>query len=170
MFDLVKSPFRTGTPKNGSRATAVLTFSDAPTDANKIIIGDEVYEFDNDDIVDEGSIPVLIENLTIVSDIVEALVDVVNENSLVCIAVIDNNNSSIVNFGSKTVGGNDITKSVMCNNASWNTGETFTGGAIGTYAEKAGICYIDDDYVYVSIALNSESDSNWRRASLSEIF
>lgn len=50
--------FKAEKPANAVKASAVLAFSDPVADGDKVTIGDEVYEFDIDETVATGSIPV----------------------------------------------------------------------------------------------------------------
>ena len=53
-----KKWFKDAAPKNAVKANEILTFTGIAADTNTVTIGDNVYEFDNDDTITEGNIKV----------------------------------------------------------------------------------------------------------------
>ena len=287
MFDLIKYPFRSGTPVNAKIASATLTFTNIANDSETVTVGDDTYEFDTDGIITPGNILVDVsggttaaatgiltfsgvvadgQTVTIGTDVFEfdtgdgvvgdnivvdisggvtaddavtALTEAININATEPITAVGDlvGDTVTVTYDIPGAVGNSIDTTETCVNASWgaitlaggvgvviaealtaletaintsgtesvtavkNLGEskmvvtadvagvlgnsidttetcvnaswgsaTLTGGQDGTYADSVGVCYQDDDYIYISTGYNNETGNNWRRASKSVIY
>lgn len=73
--------------RSGNGSAGTIVYSGNPTDGNKVVIGDETYEFDTDFVIGPNSIQVVITPDTDAT--MTNLVDQINSNSLVATATID---------------------------------------------------------------------------------
>ena len=168
VIDRVKqAPIPEGTPVNAKAADATITFSDSVSNGEKVIIGDDTYEFDTDSDTEEGNIAVDVSGGATASDAATALNTAINDNTTEAVTAEEESESDAVKVTYDIKGkiGNDINVSTDVTNASWDE-DSLTGGVNGTEGIKFQQ-YVDEDYLYVSTDENTINDANWKRASIS---
>lgn len=170
----VKFPFifieSADAPKNAKAAEAVLTFEDSVSDGETVTIGNTVYEFDTDEDTEEGTIVVDVSGGATAADATAALLAALADNDDVDAAQVDSDNKIKVTAKVKGAAGNEIEVDTTCNDAAWGVeGDTLDGGEDGTEADK-GTVLCDGVNVYVAIADNGVSDTNWRKISLGSAY
>lgn len=151
-----------GTPVNAVAATGTLTFTDAVSDGEVVVIGTDTYEFDTDAeaTITEGNIRVDVSGGATASDAVTALVAAIGEERVYSGADGDGD-TVVVTYGTPGTVGN-IATTTTCVAGSWS-GETLTGGVDGTVVDGRGFWYEDDDYIYCTTDANTTADANWKR-------
>ena len=161
------------TPVNAVAAVGTLTIAAQPTAGDTMTIGTKVYTFVAAGEADaDGEISVGTDLATAKTALIAAVngTDSVNTaHTLVTAGTFTGNNLPIT-AKTKGVAGSSIATTETFTSASnvfdATTLGTTTEGVNGTIASKGGICYIDNSYIYYSIAANTISDANWRRISL----
>lgn len=165
------------TPVNAVAAVGTLTIAAQPTAGDTMTIGTTVYTFVAAGSADTaGEISVGTDLATAKTAIIAAIngTDSVNTaHTLVSAGTFTVNNLTIT-AKTKGVAGSSIATTETFTSASnvfdATTLGTTTEGVNGTIASKGGICYIDSNYLYYSIAENTISDANWRRISLGSAY
>lgn len=133
--------------ETADKATATLTFSGVVSDGEKVIIGDEVYEFDTDDTVTAGAKKVDVSGGATAPDAVTALVFAINSEvggSLLVDAVDGDGDTVVISAKTAGVVGNSIAVSTNCANGSF--GEAVVALSGGLDANKK----IGDTYTFPS--------------------
>lgn len=157
-----------GTPVNAVAAIGTLTFSDAVTDAEVVVIGDETYEFDTDAeaTITEGNIRVDVSGGATAANAVTALVAAISDDKDYS-AADGAGDTVVVTYGTSGIVGNAVEVSTTCAAGSWGSevttlGDT-TAGVDGTVVDSRGFWYEDDDYLYCTTDANTTADANWKR-------
>lgn len=158
-----------GSPVNAKASTGTLTFTGAVVDGETVSVGITTYEFDTDTNVTEGNILVDVSGGASAPDAVTALVAAIIANTESLVTAVDGENDTVVLTSKiKGISGNSLATTATTVNASFAKGK-LEGGVDGTVGAK-GDSYIDDSYLYYTIANNTVSDSNWRRISLGNVY
>lgn len=164
-------PSSEGTPVNAVASTATLTFTGAVTDGETVTIGDSTYEFDTDEKVEEGNISVDVSLGSTSTDAVAALVSSIEANESSLVTSVDGEGDTVVVTSKiKGKGSNSIPVATDCVGGSWGEDvATLSGGVDGTLGNKGDIKF-DTTYLYLCVADNATSDTNWRRISLGDSY
>ena len=165
------------TPVNAVAAVGTLTLAAQPTAGDTMTIGTKVYTFTTDGTAaKDGEIDVgadLADAKTLVIAAINGTDSINTAHPLVTAGTFTVNNLPIT-AKTKGVAGSSIatteTFTAAGNVFDATTLGATTEGVNGTIASKGGICYIDNSYIYYSIAANTISDTNWRRISLGSAY
>ncbi len=159
--------FPAGTPVNAANASGTLTLSGAVSDGETVTIGNDVYEFDTGDGVEEGNIAVDVSGGATAAAAVTALVAAITASGIEPVTATDGTGDTVV-VTADVAGavGNSIAVATDADNASWGAGNTaLKGGVNGTVAEKWDVKF-DSSYLYICIDDNAITGKNWRRISI----
>jgi len=149
------------TPVNPVTATGTLTFTGTVTDGQIVIIGTEIYEFDDDSVVTGGHIAVDVSGGLTAPYAVTALVSAITNNSKIVTAVDGALDTVVVTYVSGGVVGN-VSTTTTCVNGSFTTG-TLTGGINGTPCPEKNTLVYATPYYYICTQEGNESDVAWER-------
>jgi len=157
------------TPVNAVSATGTLTFSGVVADGQIVTIGSRIYEFDTDSSVTEGRVAVDVSGGVTASAAVTALVTSITGDASAVVTAVDGAGDTVV-VTAKTKGtvGNAYASTETCTNGSWGT-TTLAGGVDGTVGSQWEF-KVDASYIYVCVATNTTTGTNWRRVALGSAY
>lgn len=152
-------------PVNAAAAAGTLTFTDAVTDGELVVIGDSTYEFDTDSDIADGRIAVDVSGGATAADAVTALLAAITADTTSVVSAAKGTGTKVV-VTAKVAGAaaNAVATTTTCAAATWAKA-TLEGGVNGTVGAKGDV-YVDASYLYVASADNTITDANWRRIAL----
>lgn len=162
----VELPFRL---RKGSRhpnaqpARAYLDFSDDVSDGETVTIGSDVYEFDDDDDVEEGNIQVDISGGATSDDAVLALASAIDGGTEPVTAEGEGGRVT-VSANSEGSNGNSIAVSTDCANAEWANGATTLTGGLDAVLANQGEFFFDINELAIYFATTASirpTDVTW---------
>jgi len=158
-----------GSPVNAAAAAGTLTFTDAVTDGELVVIGDSTYEFDTDTSVTGGHLAVDVSASQAAADAITALLAAIAADTTSVVTAAKGTGTKVV-VTAKVVGAaaNAVATTTTCAAATWAKA-TLEGGANGTVGAKGDV-YVDASYLYVASADNTTTDANWRRIALGAVY
>ncbi len=158
----------TGTPVNAVAATGTLVIAEPVTADDTMTVGTTVYTFKAGATAAAGQIGLGANEAATKLAIVAAIN---GAHALVSAAAFDGDNC-VLTAKTKGTAGNSIAVAETFTHASnvFNTGITHLIGGVNGAVGGAGETKYDSSYLYVCIADNAVSGTNWRRISLGSAY